>query len=82
MEPPILKKKLIKDGTSDRHKEILGWVLDGIAQTIELPKSQCDKILHKLQTVWCTDNGIKLKTLQNYKVSPLRPSKSPLPNHF
>ena len=50
MGPAISEKKLIAEGTWETRKEILGWVLDGIARTIELPTKKCDKILAELRT--------------------------------
>jgi hypothetical protein len=37
MGPSVLEKKLIEDGTWALRKEVLGWLFDGLAQTIELP---------------------------------------------
>ena len=51
MGPPISLKKLIAEGTWETRKEILGWVLDGIALTIELPTTKCDSILTELRAI-------------------------------
>ena len=51
IEAPISCKKLIEDGIWATRKGILGWVLDGIAQTIELPTEKCDKLISELQGV-------------------------------
>ena len=51
MGPPISVKKLIAEGTWETRKEILGWLLDGIALTIELPTTKCDSILAELRAV-------------------------------
>ena len=51
MGPPISVKKIIAEGTWETQKEILGWLLDGIALTIELPTTKCDSILAELQAV-------------------------------
>ena len=40
MGPPVSVKKLIAEGTWDTRKEILGWLFDGIARTIELPENK------------------------------------------
>ena len=51
MGPPISAKKLADEGPWETQKEILGWVLDGVARTIHLPQNKCDnliKILRKL----------------------------------
>ena len=49
MGPPISIKKLIAEGTWETRKEILGWLLDGIALTIELPSAKYDTILAELK---------------------------------
>ena len=49
MGPAISKKKLIAEGTWETRKEILGWVLDGIARTIELPQAKAATILKELK---------------------------------
>ena len=51
MGPPISTKKLIEVGTWETHKEILGWMLDGITRTISLPQPKCDKILLELKAI-------------------------------
>ena len=48
---PISLKKLIVEGTWETWKEILGWLLDGIALAIELPTTKCDSILTKLRAI-------------------------------
>ena len=48
---PISVKTLIAEGTWETRKEILGWLLDGIALTIELPTTKCDSILTELRAV-------------------------------
>lgn len=40
MGPPVSIKKLIAEGTWEIRKEILGWLFDGIARTIELPENK------------------------------------------
>ena len=49
--PPISPKKLEEDGPWEARKEILGWILDGIARTIQLPEKKCQKLIDKLRTV-------------------------------
>ena len=51
MGPAVSKKKLIADGTWATRKEILGWLFDGIARTIELPPEKCKQILTELKAV-------------------------------
>ena len=51
MGPPISVKKLIAEETCKTWKEIHGWLLDGIALTIELPTTKCDSILVELRAV-------------------------------
>ena len=51
MGPPISVKKLLEEGTWKTQKAILGWLLDGIALTIELSTTKCDSILAELQAV-------------------------------
>ena len=45
MGPPISPKKLEEEGTWEKRKEILGWLLDGIQKTIQLPSDKCDKLI-------------------------------------
>ena len=63
MGPPISVKKLIAEGTWETRKEILGWLLDGIALTIELPTTKCDSIIAELRAV---------RRLNNVTVTRLR----------
>jgi hypothetical protein len=51
MAHPVSEKKLIEDGVWDTRKEILGWLFDGMARTIELPQRKCDELLLKLKAV-------------------------------
>ena len=51
MGPPVSEKKLIEDGTWALRKEVLGWLFDGLARTIELPKKKCTEILKELKDV-------------------------------
>ena len=48
---PISVKKRITEGMWEIWKEILGWLLDGIALTIELPTNKCNSILVELRAV-------------------------------
>ena len=51
MGPPVSEKKLIEDGTWALRKEVLGWLFDGLARTIELPQKKCKEILTELKDV-------------------------------
>lgn len=51
MGPPISPKKLEEKGPWEARKEILGWILDGIARTIQLPAEKCKKLIHQLRKV-------------------------------
>jgi hypothetical protein len=51
MAHPVSEKKLIEDGIWDTRKEILGWLFDGMAKTIELPHHKCTKLLLELKTI-------------------------------
>ena len=48
--PPISKKKLEAEGPWSTRKEVLGWLLDGVARTIQLPESKATKITQALKT--------------------------------
>ena len=50
MGPAISEQKLIAEGTWESRKEILGWLLDGIARTISLPTVKIDKFIAELKT--------------------------------
>jgi hypothetical protein len=51
MAHPVSEKKLIEDGIWDTRKEILGWLFDGMARTIELPHHKCTELLLELKTI-------------------------------
>ena len=51
MGPAVSRKKLIADGTWATRKEILGWLIDGIARTIELPPDKATKLLNTLRVL-------------------------------
>jgi hypothetical protein len=51
MTHPVSEKKLIADGIWNTRKEILGWLFDGMARTIELPQQKCDELLLELKTI-------------------------------
>jgi len=51
MGPPVSEKKLIEDGTWALRKEVLGWLFDGLARTIELPQKKCKEMLLELKAV-------------------------------
>jgi hypothetical protein len=49
---PISEKKLHKgDGRFDTTKEILGYMLDGIARTIQLPQDRADNLLKEVRAI-------------------------------
>jgi hypothetical protein len=49
---PISEKKLHKgDGRWDTTKEILGYILDGIARTIQLPQDRADDLLKEVHAL-------------------------------
>jgi hypothetical protein len=49
---PISEKKLHKgDGRWDTTKEILGYMLDGIARTIQLPQDRADDLLKEVRAI-------------------------------
>jgi hypothetical protein len=49
---PISEKKLLKgDGRWDTKKEILGYMLDGINRTIQLPKDRANDLLKEVKAI-------------------------------
>ena len=64
MEPPISAKKLVEEGAWETKKEILGWLLDGLARTIQLPHHKCDKLLTELRNIRRTKHNVKLNVVQ------------------
>ena len=64
MGSAISKKKLEQEGAWETRKEILGWVLDGIARTIQLPKDKCDKLIKLLRGI-NDSRSIQVKALQS-----------------
>jgi len=49
---PISEKKLKKgDGRWDTKKEILGYILDGIARTVQLPQERADDLIKEVQAI-------------------------------
>ena len=38
-------QKLEEEGAWETRKEIIGWLLDGIQKTIQLPPDKCDKLI-------------------------------------
>jgi len=63
MGPPVSEKKLIEDGTWALRKEVLGWLFDGLARTIELPQKKCKEILADLKEVR-RGNRLELRRFQ------------------
>jgi len=51
MGPAISTKNIIDEGTWETRKEILGWLIDGIASTIELPPKKAEAILLELKDI-------------------------------
>ena len=64
MGPAVSHKKLIADGTWTTRKEILGWLLDGIARTIELPPTKVTTILDTLRKMRRTSTSVTLSEVQ------------------
>jgi hypothetical protein len=64
MGPAISTKKLIAEGTWETRKEILGWLLDGIARTIELPPAKATLLLNTLRTTRRTSGTVTLTDFQ------------------
>ena len=51
-EDPISQKKMkAGDGTWDTTKEILGWILDGLNYTIQLPPTKCTAIAKSIKNI-------------------------------
>jgi hypothetical protein len=49
---PISEKKMLKgDGRWDTRKEVLGYLLDGIDWTIQLPPDQATDLLKEIQSI-------------------------------
>lgn len=57
-------KILEEEGPWETRKEILGWVLDGIARTIQLPSTKCDKLIDILRQT-AQKSHISVKELQS-----------------
>ena len=65
MGPPISPKKLEEEGAWEVRKTILGWLLDGIDQTIQLPPEKCDKLIQLLKSKLKKDHSISVKDLES-----------------
>ena len=62
---PISEKKLQKgDGRWDTQKEILGYVLDGITRTVQLPTDQADALVKEIRAV-LQNTRIQLKRFRS-----------------
>jgi hypothetical protein len=49
---PISEKKMLKgDGRWDTRKEILGYLLDGVARTVQLPPDRADDLLKEVRSI-------------------------------
>ena len=82
MGPQISMKKLIAEGTWETQKEILGWLLDGIALTIELPTTKCNSLLAELRAVRRLTN-VPITPYGNYRASSnLRQLHYQFGNHY
>lgn len=46
MGPAISPKKLEEEGAWEVRKVKLGWLLDGIERTIQLPPKKCDDLIN------------------------------------
>lgn len=64
MGPAISTKKLMAEGTWETRKEILGWMIDGIARTIELPEKKAQALLKSLKETYRSTRPIRLSTFQ------------------
>ncbi len=63
-EDPISQKKLLQgEGTWSHMKEILGWLVDGLNFTIQLPPDKCKKIA-QLITEMRKSKSVPLQTFQ------------------
>ena len=63
MGPPISTKKLEDEGAWEIRKEILGWVLDGLHRTIQLPAKKCQALRDTLRQLRRTEY-VKVNDLQ------------------
>ena len=64
MGPAISTKKLIDKGTWETRKEILGWLIDGIARTIELPPKKSEAVLLELKAIRRSKAPISVSALR------------------
>ena len=48
MGPAVSTKKLEKEGKWETRKEILGWLIDGVCCTIELPPNKCETLCSEI----------------------------------
>ena len=65
MGPPIAPKKLVKEGAWESSKTILGWLINGITQTIRLPQEKCDALIKLLKHKFILNKSISIKDLQS-----------------
>ena len=63
MGPAVSEKKLIADGTWATRNKIMGWLIDGIACTIELPPDKATKRLNTLRTLQRATSTITISEL-------------------
>lgn len=64
MGPAISSKKLEDEGAWETRKEILGWVLNGIHRTIQLPPAKCDSMMTELRKLKAS-SSIEIRKLQS-----------------
>jgi hypothetical protein len=65
MGPAVSVKKLVNEGTWETRKEILGWLFDGIARTIELPENKGRTIrIETKRLIRSKSNRVHLKDFQ------------------
>jgi hypothetical protein len=64
---PISEKKLHKgDGRWDTMNEILGYMLDGIARTIQLPQDWADDLLKEVRAEILKKKCVALKRFRSF----------------
>lgn len=65
MGPAISPKKLEEEGAWEVRKINLGWLLDGIDRTIQLPSEKCDKLIELLKSKLKKGSKISVKDLES-----------------
>ena len=64
MGPAVSTKKLMAEGTWETRKEILGWIIDGIHRTIELPDKKAKALLESLKATYRSARPVALSKFQ------------------